>query len=335
VKTLVTGATGFLGAAVVRSLLSKKFDVRVMARQSSVLSNITGLAVDRVEADLQDEKSLDQALLGCQALFHVAADYRLWVPKPKEMYQTNVLGTKNLMSAALRAGVSKIVYTSSVAVLGKCNGSIPADEDTPVKFQDMIGHYKKSKFLAEEEVRKMIRNNGLPAVIVNPSTPIGPRDIKPTPTGKIIIDFLNGKMPAYVDTGLNIVHVDDCALGHILAMRNGEIGERYILGGEDMSLKNILEALSSITSKKVPTLHLPHNSVIPIAYLSELIARLFGSEPIITLDAVRMSKRNMFFSSEKAKSKIGYIPGPSHKAFIDAVEWFHKRGYVKVGLSSK
>ncbi len=220
-KILVTGATGFLGASVVRALLADKNVVRVIIRKSSDLSNIEGLNVEKVLADLEDENSLQLALDGCQALFHVAADYKLWVPNPEAMYRTNVLGTKKLMSAALKARVSRIVYTSSVAVLGKCNGNQNADEDTPVQFKDMIGHYKKSKFLAEEEVKKMVKDDGLPAIIVNPSTPVGVRDIKPTPTGKIIVDFLNGKMPAYVDTGLNIVHVEDCAIGHLLAFKLG------------------------------------------------------------------------------------------------------------------
>jgi len=331
-KILVTGATGFLGASVVRALLADKNVVRVIIRKSSDLSNIEGLNVETVLADLEDENSLELALDGCQALFHVAADYKLWVPNPEAMYRTNVFGTKKLMSAALKARVSRIVYTSSVAVLGKCNGNQTADEDTPVQFKDMIGHYKKSKFLAEEEVKKMVKDDGLPAIIVNPSTPVGVRDIKPTPTGKIIVDFLNGKMPAYVDTGLNIVHVEDCAIGHLLAFKLGQIGERYILGGENMTLQNIFIALSNLSNRRAPRVKLPQNYIMPFAYFSEFIARMLNLDARLTVDALRMSKNNMYFSSEKAINSLGYRFRPANDAFRDSVRWFYDNGYTKLGL---
>ena len=231
--TLITGATGFLGSAVVRLLLAEGQQLRALVRAGSDTKNIDGLDIERVTGDLTDMASLKAAAKGCDALYHVAADYRLWIPKPKEIYDINVEGTRNLMRAAGEAGVGRIVYTSSVAVLGLHKDGTPADEDVPVSLEDMTGHYKRSKYLAEEVVRGMVVKDGLPAVIVNPSTPIGARDIKPTPTGRIIVDFVNGRMPAYVDTGLNLVHVDDCARGHLLAYERGKIGERYILGGED------------------------------------------------------------------------------------------------------
>ncbi len=331
-KILVTGATGFLGASVVRALLADKNVVRVIIRKSSDLSNIEGLNVEKVLADLEDENSLQLALDGCQALFHVAADYKLWVPNPEAMYRTNVLGTKKLMSAALKARVSRIVYTSSVAVLGKCNGNQNADEDTPVQFKDMIGHYKKSKFLAEEEVKKMVKDDGLPAIIVNPSTPVGVRDIKPTPTGKIIVDFLNGKMPAYVDTGLNIVHVEDCAIGHLLAFKLGQIGERYILGGENMTLQNIFITLSNLSNRRAPKVNLPQSYIMPFAYFSEFMARMLNIEARLTVDALRMSENNMYFSSKKAINSLGYTFRPANDAFRDSVRWFYDNGYTKLGL---
>jgi len=243
-KTFVTGASGFIGSRIIRKLLKKGHKIKVLVRKTSSLENLAGLPVEIVYGDLRDYESLKTAIRGCDLLFHVAADYRLWVPDPKEIYQTNVDGTVNIMRAALNEGIKKIVYTSSVATLGLNPDGSPADENTPVTIKDMIGHYKKSKFIAEEKVRNMIEKDGLPAIIVNPSTPIGPGDIKPTPTGRMIIEAASGRMPAYVDTGLNIVHVDDVATGHILAFEKGRIGERYILGGENMTLKEILEEIA-------------------------------------------------------------------------------------------
>jgi len=265
---------------------------------------------------------------GCEALFHAAADYRLWVPNPKAMYEANETGTRNIMTAALLAGVKRIVYTSSVATVGLNSDRTPADETTPSRLSDMIGHYKRSKFLAEQEVLRLIREEGLRAVIVNPSTPIGPRDIKPTPTGRVIVNAVTGKMPAYVDTGLNIVHVDDVAEGHILAMEKGVIGERYILGGQNMTLAEILDEIASITGRPAPRIRLPHGIVTPLAHISEAWARLTRAEdPMLTKDGAKMAKKYMFFSSARARKKLGYSPRPVAEALRDAILWFRENHY--------
>ena len=329
-KTLITGASGFVGSAVLRQLLAAGHTVRALVRPNSDRRNLAELPVEIVTGDLTDRASLDRALLGCSALFHLAAVYRLWVPHPQEIYETNVIGTRNLMIAAANAGAKRIVYTSSVATLGLTRDGSPADEDTPVSLADMIGHYKRSKFLAEAEVKKLADEQGLPVVIVNPSTPIGPRDIKPTPTGRIIVDALSGRMPAYVDTGLNLVHVDDVAIGHLLAFERGTIGERYVLGARNMTLKEILTELAAITGGQVPRIRLPHNLVLPIAYVSEAWAHLtHGNEPRVTLAGVRLAKKKMFFSSEKAKRVLGYNPRPIEEALRDAVDWFRQNGYIR------
>ncbi|MBT8420183.1 MAG: NAD-dependent epimerase/dehydratase family protein, partial [Gammaproteobacteria bacterium] len=260
---------------------------------------------------------------GCDALFHVAADYRLWVRDSDVLYRANVEGTKNLLRAAADAGVSRIVYTSSVAALGLHRDGTPSDEDTPSSLDHMIGHYKRSKYLAEQAVHRMVEELKLPVVIVNPSTPIGPRDIKPTPTGRMVLDAALGRMPAYVDTGLNVVHVNDVAAGHLLAFERGKIGERYILGGENMTLREILAVIAESTGANPPSIRLPHNLVLPIAYISQMWARLTGGpEPRATVDGVRMSKKRMYFSSDKARRKLGYSPRPAREAIEDAVEWF-------------
>ncbi len=322
-KALVTGGTGFVGSAVVRKLLAGGQNVRVLVRPTSDCSNLEGLATERATGDLTDRGSLDSALKGCATLFHVAADYRLWTPKPQQLYEANVAGTRNLMLAALESEVDRIVYTSSVATLGRHADGLPADEKTPVTLDDMIGHYKRSKFLAEVEVTALAEKQGLPVVIVNPSTPIGPRDIKPTPTGRMIRDAALGRIPAFVDTGLNIVHVDDVATGHLLALEQGTIGERYILGGTDMSLRQILAEIARITDRKPPRIRLPHNLVLPIAYLTEIWFRLGGGgEPLLTVDGVRMAKKRMYFSSEKAIKTLGYRPRAATEAIRDAVTWF-------------
>jgi len=329
-KTLITGASGFVGSAVLRQLLAAGHTVRALVRPNSDRRNLAELPVEIVTGDLTDRASLDRALLGCSALFHLAAVYRLWVPHPQEIYETNVIGTRNLMIAAANAGAKRIVYTSSVATLGLTRDGSPADEDTPVSLADMIGHYKRSKFLAEAEVKKLADEQGLPVVIVNPSTPIGPRDIKPTPTGRIIVDALSGRMPAYVDTGLNLVYVDDVAIGHLLAFERGTIGERYVLGARNMTLKEILTELAAITGGQVPRIRLPHNLVLPIAYVSEAWAHLtHGNEPRVTLAGVRLAKKKMFFSSEKAKRVLGYNPRPIEEALRDAVDWFRQNGYIR------
>ena len=326
--TLVTGATGFVGSAVVRCLLDAGHQVRVMVRAKSALTNIQDLEVDIVKGDLAQPDTLQNIVKGCDTLFHVAADYRLWVRDSDILYRVNVEGTKNLMQAAINAGVGRIVYTSSVATLGLNSDGTPADENTPVSFANMIGHYKRSKFLAEQAVQQMINQQQLPAIIVNPSTPIGPRDIRPTPTGRMVLDAACGRMPAYVDTGLNVVHVDDVAKGHLLALQRGEVGERYILGGHDMSLQQIFDVISDITGRPAPKIKLPHNLVLPIAYLSEAWAWLIrGPEPRATVDGVRMSKKLMYFCSDKAKRALGYASRPASEALSDAVNWFFEHNY--------
>jgi dihydroflavonol-4-reductase len=329
-KTLITGASGFVGSAVLRQLIAAGHPVRALVRSASDRRNLAELPVEIVTGDLTDRGSLDRALVGCSALFHVAAVYRLWVPRPQEIYEANVTGTRNLMIAAAHAGVKRIVYTSSVATLGLTSDGTPADEDTPVSLADMIGHYKRSKFLAEAEVKKLADEQGLPVIIVNPSTPVGPRDIKPTPTGRIIVDALSGRMPAYVDTGLNLVHVDDVAVGHLLAFERGTIGERYVLGARNMTLKEILTELATITGGQAPRIRLPHSLVLLIAYVSEAWARLTrGNEPRVTLVGVQLAKKKMFFSSEKAKRALGFNPRPIEEALCDAVDWFRRNGYIR------
>jgi len=326
--TLVTGASGFVGSALVRTLIAAAHQVRVLVRPASDRRNIEGLPLEIALGDLADPRSLERALEGCGALFHVAADYRLWARRPQQLYQNNVAGTVNIMQAAIKAGVGRIVYTSSVATLGLHADGSPADENTPVTLDDMIGHYKRSKFLAEAEVKRMVVEQGLPAVIVNPSTPVGPRDIKPTPTGRMVLDAACGRTPAYVDTGLNLVHVDDVAQGHLLAFERAAVGERYILGGRNMTLQEILVEVARITGQKPPRVKLPHNLVLPIAYLSEAWAWLTnGPEPRATVDGVRLSKKYMYFSIEKARRELSYNPRPVEQALKDAVEWFRANGY--------
>src|SRR3984957_15096232 len=303
---LVTGATGFLGSAVARALLADGHRVRVMARANSDRRNLDGIDVEIVAGDLTQPETLETALKGCTALFHVAADYRLWVRDPAAMYRANVAGSAALIRAAAKAGVGRAVYTSSVAVLGIDKSGTPADETTPVTLQDMVGHYKRSKYLAEEAVAKAATETGLPVVTVNPSTPIGPRDIKPTPTGRTIVMAATGKMPAYVDTGLNLVHVDDCAAGHLLAFAKGQPGERYILGGEDYSLAKMQSAIAGMSGQKPATISLPVAPLYPLALGAELIAYFTGKEPMLIRDTLRMAKKRMFFSSTKAERELGY-----------------------------
>ncbi len=327
-KALVTGATGFVGSAVVRKLLQQGIDVRITKRNNSNLTNLVNLPenVEQVVADLNDSSSMKKALHGCDSLFHVAADYRLWTRYPQQMIETNVTATRNLMLQALDLNVSRIIYTSSVATLKLNADQTPSTEKSIAMVDDMIGLYKRSKFLAEQEVQKLIEQHSLPAVIVNPSTPIGPRDIRPTPTGKMIADAVAGKMPAYVNTGLNIVHVDDVADGHIQAYQQGEVGQCYILGGENMSLKDILFFIAEKTNQKPPKICLPHSIVLPIAYLSEAFTRLTGGdEPAVSVDGVRMSKKWMYFSSDKAKQELNYSPRLASEALSDAVDWFQNQ----------
>lgn len=328
--TLVTGATGFVGSAVARKLLEAGEAVRVLAREGSDRRNIAGLEVEVVTGDLCDPASLKGALAGCDALYHVAADYRLWIPRPEEIYATNVEGTRCLLLAAAEAGVTRMVYTSSVATLGINRDGTPSDEATPVGLVDMVGHYKRSKFLAEEAVKALVAEKGLPVVIVNPSTPIGPRDVKPTPTGRVIVEAASGRVPAFVDTGLNVVHVDDVAAGHLQAFAHGRVGERYVLGGQDMTLAEILADVARLVGRRAPRIKLPHGAILPLAYAAEGWARSFGRgrEPFVTVDGLKMARKRMFFSSAKAEMEIGYTARPAVEALREAVEWFRAEGYL-------
>jgi len=324
-KALVTGATGFVGAAIAKALIASGWQVRVLARAGSDRGNLQQLAAQVVEGDLNDLGSLELALEGCSALFHAAADYRLGARDPKPLYLTNVEGTRNILSAARKVGVQRTVYTSSVATIGIPTDGTPGEERSPVALSDMIGHYKRSKYLAEEVARDAART-GMSVVIVNPSTPVGPGDIKPTPTGQLVLDAALGRMPAYVDTGLNIVHVDDVAAGHLLAFERGKTGERYILGGEDMTLRTILEQIARLVGRKPPRIRLPYIAVLPVAYAAEAMTKVTGRSGRVTLEGLRMSRKRMFFSSGKAASELGYRWRPPVEAFEDALRWFRERG---------
>ena len=327
--TLVTGGTGFVGSAVVRALIARGERPRCLVRRGSDRRNLAGLNVELVEGDLGDGESLEAAVHGCSALFHVAADYRIWVRRPCEMHRTNVEGTRRLMQAALHQGVERVVYTSSVAVLGRTGNGTPADEETAVCLQDMVGLYKRSKFLAEAEVRRLQREEGLPVVIVNPSTPFGPRDLRPTPTGRMVVAAAAGRMPAFVDTGLNVVHVDDVAAGHLLAFDKGEAGERYVLGGENLGLVEILGRVAEFRGGRAPRLRLPRRPLYPLAVAVETWARVSGGrEPMLTVDGLRMAAKPMYFSHAKAGQRLGYRPRPAAEAIRDAVTWFEREGYL-------
>ncbi len=323
-KILVTGATGFVGSAVARAALQEGHSIRVLARAGSSRSNLSDLDVEVAIGDLRDPSSLSGALAGIHTLFHVAADYRLWARDPADMVRTNVMGTKALMLAAADAGVERIVYTSSVATLKPNPLGAPVDETSPLTAADGIGAYKRSKIAAERLVERMVMELNLPAVIVNPSTPIGPHDIKPTPTGRMIVEAARGRMPAYVDTGLNFVHVDDVARGHLAAMHLGRVGERYILGGEDVLLGAFLTEIARLRGRRPPTVELPRKLLFPLALMAETAARFSGKEPFITLDGLRLAKYRMFFSSQKAERELGYRARPYVEALQDALSWFDK-----------
>ncbi|NHN89273.1 hopanoid-associated sugar epimerase [Acetobacter conturbans] len=327
--TLVTGATGFVGSAVARVLLTRGHKLRLMVREGSDRRNIADIPAELVEGDLSSPASFAKAVEGCRYVFHVAADYRLWVPDPAPMMAANVEGTRLLMLAAQAAGVERIVYCSSVAALGLIGDGTISDEETPVNEHSVIGVYKKSKYRAEQEVLRLVRDNGLQAVIVNPSTPVGPRDIKPTPTGQMILDCAAGKMPAYVDTGVNIVHVDDVAEGHVLALERGTVGEKYILGGQNYFLGDLFRMVSDIAGVAPPKVRLPQEVIWPVAVVSEWLSRKFGIEPRVTREMLAMSKKKMFFSSEKAIRELGYSPRPASEAVRDAIDWFRLAGMLK------
>jgi|SRR6266403_118512 len=333
---LVTGATGFLGSHVARVLTEQGADLRLLVRPTSDLRNLDDLKhADRVVGDLRDPASISKALSGCDVVFHVAADYRLWARDPGEMYRSNVEGTRSLLEAARKQGARRVVYTSSVATMGftasnlasSNNGNV-ADEQSPVGIADMIGHYKRSKFMAEQVAVEAARS-GVDVVIVNPTTPVGERDIKPTPTGRIVLDFLKRKFPAYVETGLNLVDATECARGHIQALEKGRSGERYILGGENLTLKQILDRLAAITGLKSPTLKLPYAFAFAAGVVDEMVTgRLLGREPRATIDAVRMGRKMMFVSSAKAERELGWRTVPVEGALRRSVDWFRGNGYV-------
>ncbi len=319
--TLLTGATGFVGSAVARCLLRRGHTVRVLVRPGSDRRNLAGLPVQAVEGDLTDAASLARAVAGCRYVMHVAADYRIWVPDPAAMQRANVDGTRALMLAALDAGVERAVYCSSVAALGLTGTDTPADETTPVSEAAVVGAYKKSKYRAEQAVLALVRERGLPAVIVNPAAPVGPRDIKPTPTGKMIADAAAGRLPAYVETGLCVVHVDDVAEGHLLALERGRIGERYILGGENLSLRALLTLVAEAAGRRPPSVRLPAPLLWPLALGCEAVAALTGTAPLVTRDHLRMARKKMWFSSAKAIAELGFAPRPARAAVGDAVAW--------------
>jgi dihydroflavonol-4-reductase len=332
--TLVTGATGFVGSHVARQLVSAGQSVRVLVRPNSNLEALAGLHVEYFEGDLRDQESLERAMYGIRRVFHVAADYRLWTPRPEEIYEINVEGTRKLLAAAQHARVERIVYTSTVATIAvPRNGALP-NEDTHATLDEMIGHYKRSKFLAEQVAVEAV-SAGLPVVIVNPTAPVGPWDWKPTPTGRIILDFLKGKMPAYVDTGLNVAPVEDIAAGHLLAAEKGRVGQRYILGGRNMTLKQILDALSAITGRPAPRVRLPHAVALAAGYADQWFSRIAGREPQIPVEGVKMSRHRMFVESDKAARELGYKPTSVEAALERAVSWYQQHGYLNAGAGNK
>jgi dihydroflavonol-4-reductase len=324
----VTGASGFVGSAVARRLAAKGIALRLVVRPNSRLDNINGLDAEVVTAYMRDAAAIGRAIRGARWLFHVAADYRLWARDPSEIVRNNLEGTRAVMQGALGAGVERVVYTSSVATLKPHDDGTPADETSRHTVDTAIGAYKRSKLVAERLVERMIEDEGLPAVIVNPSTPIGPRDIKPTPTGRVIVEAALGRIPAFVDTGLNLVHVDDVAAGHLLALEKGRIGESYVLGGQDVEFRDVVGAIAELAGRKAPTIGLPRVPLFPIAYIAEALARITGKEPFITADALKMAKYRMFFSSAKAMRELGYTARPYREALVDALAWFRQAGTI-------
>jgi len=325
-KILVTGAAGFLGSHLTRQLVARGADVRVLLRPSSNNRAIADLSLEYMTGDLRDVASLDRALAGVQRVFHVAADYRLWSKRSQDIYDSNVGGTKNLLDAARRAGVEQFTYTSTVATIAVDRPEHP-NEYTEAKLEEMVGHYKRSKWLAEKEVLDAARQ-GFPAVVAMPTTPVGPWDWKPTPTGKIILDFLNGKMPGYVETGLNFVGVEECAAGHILVAEKGIAGERYLLGAENLTLKGVLDLLAQLTGLPAPSLKIPHGVALGVAYAETAFSRLIGREPQIPVEGVKIARHMMFVNSSRAVRELGFQAGPVAAAFERAVRWYEANGYI-------
>jgi dihydroflavonol-4-reductase len=325
---LVTGGSGFLGSAVVRALMGRGARVRALVRSTSPRDNLSDLDCDVVAGDLTNRESLTAALRGVRYLFHVAADYRFWARDPSIIMRVNVEGTGSLMREALSAGVERIVHTSSVATLKLAGATGPVDETAPLLPDEAIGTYKRSKTQSERAVEAMILRDGLPAIIVNPTTPIGPRDIRPTPTGRILLDAARGRIPAFVDTGLNFAHVDDIAEGHLLAFERGRIGERYILGGQNVPLHELLAAVADASGRRAPRIRLPRTPLFPLAFGAEAVARLTGKEPLLTVDGLRLARYRMFFTSAKAERELGYRSRPYREGVVDALAWFRKAGYL-------
>ena len=327
-RAFVTGASGFVGSAVARQLAGQGVAVTALVRASSPRINLDVSGVTFVDGDMRDPASVARGMAGADCVFHVAADYRLWAPDVEEIVHNNREGTRVVMQAAKAAGVGRVVYTSSVATLKLHDDGTPSDETRPLTPETAIGAYKRSKVVAERLVEDMVAREGLPAVIVNPSTPIGPRDVRPTPTGRVIIEAATGRMPAFVDTGLNLVHVDDVAAGHLLALAKGRTGERYILGGEDMPLAAMLAEIADLVGRRPPTVKLPRTALFPLAYAAEAMARLTGREPFVTVDGLKMAKYRMFFSSAKARAELGYTARPAAAALADAIQWFRANGML-------
>ena len=325
-STLVTGAAGFLGSHVARQLVARGEEVRVLMRPSSSNRAISDLSLEYVTGDLRDAESLDRAMKGVKRVFHVAADYRLWAKYSQDIYDSNVGGTKNLLSAAKRAGVEQLIYTSTVATIAVDRPELP-NESTDARLDEMVGHYKRSKWMAEREVLQAAKD-GLPVIVAMPTTPVGPWDWKPTPTGKIILDFLNGKMPGYVETGLNFVGVEQCAAGHLLVGEKGKIGERYLLGGENLSLKELLDTLAEITGLPAPSMKIPHGLALGVAYLETGFSRLLGKEPQIPVEGVKIAQHKMFVDVSRAQRELGFQPGSVSDALERAVRWYQANGYV-------
>lgn len=331
--TLVTGAAGFLGSHVTRQLVARGDAVRVLMRPSSNNRAISDLPLEYVTGDLRDPNSLERATQGIQRVFHVAADYRLWARDPKEIYESNLGGTKNLLAAAKNAGVQKFIYTGTVATIAVDRPQLP-NESTQTTIDEMIGHYKRSKWMAEQEVLRAA-HDGLPVVVAMPTTPVGPWDWKPTPTGKIILDFLNGKMPGYVETGLNFVGVEECAAGHLLVAECGKIGERYLLGAQNLTLKQLLDTLAKITGLPAPAMKIPHGVALSMAYIESAFSRLIGREPQIPVEGVKIAQHNMFVDCSRTQRELGFQHGSVAAALERAVRWYQANGYVKTGRAKK